>query len=265
VAGVTFRNVYGAAIATRNASAISVRNSTFQDDNFEAVFADNSYTLGDPRGFLSGFTFAGNSVVNVGSHDGRVNANGLLVHQMADVHVEGNTWTGYERSAIKLENCRTATVANNRIRGGSIPNFAAITMQNGAHDVTVQDNDIRDAGSGIDTSLVQAGQFPPDVVVDLTIRANRIRSVRRGDTADGIRILGYGPSTTDVTIAHNTIQNVPRQGITIRQFRTFHPAPVLSRITIQNNVLTTAGTCADFFAGSPVAPTDVSSSGNRCN
>jgi hypothetical protein len=265
VDGVAFRNVYGAAIAARNVSAISVRNSKFLDDNFEAVFADNSYSLGDPQGSLGGFTFVGNSIVNVGSHDGRVNANGLLVHQMSDVRVDHNSWTGYERSAVKLENCRSGSVAHNRIRGGSLPNFAAITMQNGAHDLTVRDNDILQVGAGIDTSLVAGGQYPPDAVTGVTISGNTIDSVQPGDIPDGIRILGYGPNTTDVTIAGNVIQNVPRSGINLRQFRVFHPSPVFSRITIEGNVLTSAGSCTDFFRGSPVAPTDVTSSGNRCD
>lgn len=263
--GVTFRNVYGAAIATRNVSAISVANSTFQDGNFEAVFADNSYELGDPRGFLPGFTFVGNTVANVGSHDGRVNANGLLVHQMSGVRVEHNSWTGYERSAIKLENCRAGSIADNRIRDGTLPNFASISMQNGAHDLTVRGNDIRETGAGIDTSLVAGGQYPPDEVEGVVIRGNTIAAVKPGDTPDGIRILGYGSATADVTIADNAIRDVPRDGISLRQFRTFHPAPVFSRIAIQDNVLTSAGTCDDFFQGSPVAPSDVVTSGNRCN
>jgi hypothetical protein len=262
---VTFKNVYGAAIAARNVSAMAVTRSTFQDDNFEAVFASNDYPMGDPARFLTGFTFAGNTVVNAGSGDRSVNANGLLVHQMDDVLVEDNSWTGYERAAIKLENCRSGTVARNVIRHGSIRNFAAITMQNGAHHLIVSDNDIRDAGAGIDTSLVAGGQYPSDEVVDVTIRSNTIRSVKPGDTPDGVRILGYGAATLDVVIADNAIQDVPRDGITLRQFTTFHPAPVFSRITIEDNVLSSAGSCADFFSGSAVLPTGVTSSGNRCD
>lgn len=261
---VTFRNVYGAAIASRNVSGISVTHSTFQDNGFEAVFADNSYTLGDPLRFLGGFSFVGNTVVNVGSRDPAVNANGLLVHQMADIRIEDNALTGYERSGIKLENCRSGTIANNRIHDGSIPNFAGVAMQNGAHDMTIRDNDIRNVGAGIDTSLVQAGQYPPDGVNDVTIRGNTIRSVKRGDIPDGIRILGYGPATADVTIADNTIQDVPRHGINLRQFRRYHPAPLFSRIKIQDNHLSSAGSCADWFSGSDVAPTAVTSSGNHC-
>jgi hypothetical protein len=261
----TFRNVYGAAIATRNVSSIVVRSSTFRDNNFEAVFADNSYSLGDPRHFLGGFTFVGNTVANAGSRDSTVNANGILVHQMTDLVITDNAWSAYERAAMKLENCRSGTVANNRIQAGSIPNFAAISLQNGAHDLTIRDNDIRDAGTGIDTSLVDSGQYPPDDIVDLSILANTIRSIRRGQLANGIRVLGYGAITSDVTIDGNSIKDVPGQGIDVRQFRIYHPSPVLSRITIRDNVLTSAGSCAGFFSDSPVEPQAVTSSGNRCD
>jgi hypothetical protein len=265
VDGVTFKNVYGAAIATRDVSGIAVTHSTFQDDNFEAVFADNAFPLGDARDFLGGFTFTGNTVTNTGSRDVRVNANGLLVHQMTDVDIEGNVWTGYERSGIKLENCGRVTVAGNRIRDGAIPNFAAVTLQNGAHHVTVHDNDIGNVGTGIDTSLVAAGQYPSDSVVDVTIRTNTIRGVKPGDIPDGIRVLGYGPETQGIAIVGNTVQDVPRAGITLRQFRTSSPAPVFSTITVRDNHLTSAGSCADFFAGSDVAPTGVDVGGNRCD
>lgn len=261
---VTFKNTYGAAIATRNARAISVQGSTFEDGNFEAVFASNDFLLGDPANFLGGFTFVGNTVRDVGSGDGRVNANGLLVHQMEDLRIEDNEWSGYERTAVKIENCRTGTIARNRIRGGSIPNFAAITMQNGAHDLTVTDNDIRDVGAGIDTSLVAAGQYPSDDVVGVEIRGNAVRGVQPGETADGIRILGYGARTADITIAGNTVEQVPRHGINLRQFRAYHDDPEFARITVEDNQLNGAGSCEDWFEGSEVPPSDVTDERNRC-
>lgn len=264
VEGVTFRNVYGAAIATRNARAITVERNTFEDGNFEAVFATNDFELGDPSNYLEGFTFVGNTARNLGSGDARVNANGLLVHQMADLRVEDNEWVGYERTAIKIENCRHGTIAHNRIRGGSIPNFAAITMQNGADDLTVRDNDLRDVGTGIDASLVAGGQYPSDDLVRVIIRDNTVRGVKPGETADGIRILGYGPRTAEVTISGNTIENIPRRGITVRQFRTYHDDPEFFRITVKDNQLRRAGSCSDWFEGSEVVPSEVTDTGNRC-
>ncbi len=265
VDGVTFKNVYGAAVATHGVSGIVVKDSTFQDGNFEAVFADNAFTLGDSVNFLEGFTFTGNEVRNSASGDPRVNANGLMVHQMKGITIEDNAWTGYERNAIKLENCREGTIARNRIRDGAFRNFAGITMQNGGHGLTLADNELTNVGTGIDASLVAGGQYPPDELVDVTIRGNTVRGVAAGQLADGIRIFGFGATTADVTIAGNTIDGVPGHGIQVKQFRTFHADPVLARITIEDNRLTSSGACGRWFAGSEVEPSDVTDSGNTCD
>jgi len=262
---VTFRNAYGAAVATHGVSGITVKDSTFQDGNFEAVFADNAFTLGDSENFLEGFTFTGNKVLNSASGDGRVNANGLMVHQMKKITIEDNEWAGYERNAIKLENCRDGTIARNVIRDGALHNFAGITMQNGGRGLTLADNELTNVGSGIDASLVAGGQYPPDELVGVTIRGNKVRGVADGELADGIRIFGFGPTTSDLTIAGNTIEGAPGHGIQVKQFRTFHADPVFARITIEDNRLTSSGACARWFAGSEVQPADVTDSGNTCD
>jgi hypothetical protein len=265
VRGATFRNFHGAAIATRNVSDIQVVDSTFRDNNFEAVFADNVYPSGDPARFLDGFTFVGNEVANTRSRHASVNANGLLVHQMRNVRIEDNAVTGYERNAVKLENCRSAVVANNELRDGSVPNFAAITLQNGGRDVTVTGNRISEAGSGIDSSLVAGGQYRPDGLSGVLIRGNTIRSIRRGLLPDGIRVLGYGPAATDIEIADNVIEDVPRHAINVRQTDEYHPSPTFSRITIRGNRMRATGRCGDWFEGSAVAPTGVTLSANVCD
>ena len=265
VEGATFRNVYGAAIATRNVRDIRVTNSTFEDNNFEAVFADNAFPSGDPSRFLEGFTFVGNRVTNTRSRDRTVNANGLLVHQMRQLRIEDNAWNGYERAGIKLENCRSGVIANNELRDGTVPNFGAITLQNGAQDMRVVGNRISDAGSGIDSSLVAGGQYRPDGLSGLVIRENTIRSIRRGLLPDGIRILGDGPGLTDVEIADNVIEDVPRFGINVRQSTRFHPSPAFSRIIIRNNRMRSTGRCGEWFEGTVVAPTGVTIAGNTCD
>lgn len=262
---VTFRNLYGAAVATRGVSGITVTDSTFLDGNFEAVFADSDVTLGDPENFLEGFTFRGNEVRNAASGDRRVNANGLMVHQMKGITIEDNEWAGYERNAIKLENCRDGTVARNQIRDGALHNFAGITMQNGGRGLTLAENELTNVGTGIDASLVAGGQYRPDELVGVTIRGNVIRGVAQGELADGIRILGFGPATSDVTIAGNTIEGAPGHGIQVKQYRTFHADPVFARIRVEDNRLTASGDCARWFAGSEVTPADVTDAGNTCD
>ncbi len=262
---VTFKNVYGAAVATHGVSGIVVKDSTFRDGNFEAVFADNAFTLGDHANFLEGFTFTGNEVLNSASGDRRVNANGLMVHQMKGITIEDNEWAGYERNAIKLENCRDGTIARNRIRDGALRNFAGITMQNGGRGLTLADNELTNVGTGIDASLVAGGQYPPDELVGVTIRGNTVRGVADGELADGIRIFGFGPATSDLTIAANSIDGVPGHGIQVKQFRTFHARPVFARIKIEDNRLTSSGACTRWFAGSEVEPAEVTDSGNTCD
>ena len=262
---VTFQNVYGAAVATHGVSGITVKDSTFRDGNFEAVFADNAFTLGDPVNFLEGFTFTGNKVLNAASGDRRVNANGLMVHQMKRITIEDNEWAGYERNAIKLENCRDGTIARNRIRDGALRNFAGITMQNGGRGLTIADNELTNVGTGIDASLVAGGQYPPDELVQVSVRGNTIRSVADGELADGIRILGFGRSTSDVTISGNTVDGAPGHGIQVKQFRTFHAEPVFARIEIVDNRLIASGACPEWFEGSEVSPADVTDTGNTCD
>jgi hypothetical protein len=131
--------------------------------------------------------------------------------------------------------------------------------------MTVTGNYMSNVGSGIDTSLVVNGQFTSDTVDHLTIKGNTIASVHAGGMPDGIRILGYGKATTDISITDNVIQNVPRYGINLRQFTTQYAAPTFARITIQNNRLTAAGSCTSFFASTVVQPTGVVASPNACN
>ncbi|MFT3917338.1 MAG: right-handed parallel beta-helix repeat-containing protein [Anaeromyxobacteraceae bacterium] len=260
----TFRNLYGAAIATRNVRDLRVERSTFLDNAFEPVFADNAFPSGDPDHFLDGFTFVGNHVTRTGSGHGSVNANGLLVHQMRGLRIEDNVWDGYERAGMKLENCREGRIANNELRNGSLQSFGAITLQNGGHALVIEGNRISDAGSGIDSSLVVGGQYRPDGLGGITIRGNTIRTIRNGRLPDGIRLLGYGPAATDLVIEGNDIEGVPRNAINLRQFVNYAPAPTFSRITIRDNRVRSAGQCGAWFTGSAVQPTDVTDSGNTC-
>ena len=260
---VTFKNVYGAAIATRMVSAVSITNSVFKDNNFEAAFATTTWTSGDPSHYLSGFKFVGNTVTNTRSHDGSINANGLMVQQTRTVDIENNVWDGFERNAMKLENCRDGVVANNRISNGDL-SWAGIGMQNGAHSITVSGNQINNVGTGIDTSLVVGGQFGSDTIDHLTISGNTITNVHSGSMPDGIRLLGYSSAMTDISITGNVVKYVPRNGINVRQFTNYYPSPTFTRITIQNNQLTSAGSCTNWFSGTSVTPTSVTSSPNTC-
>jgi hypothetical protein len=261
----TFKNVYGAGIATRTVSQISITNSAFQDNNFEAAFATTSWVSGDPTDRVTGFKFVGNTITDARSHDPSINANGLLVQQTATVDIENNVWDGFERNAMKLENCRDGTVANNRISNGDQQNFAGIGMQNGAHAITLSGNQIDNTGSGIDTSLVVGGQFGSDTVDHVTITGNTITNVKAGSMPDGIRLLGYGSAMTDISITGNVIKSVPRDGINVRQFTTYYASPAFARITIQNNQLTSAGSCTNWFSGTSVQPTSATSTPNTCN
>jgi hypothetical protein len=260
----TFKNAYGAAIAPRGVNGIRVTNSTFQDNNFESIFSVGNAISGDPTNFLTGFTFTGNTVKNCGSGDASVNSDGLILTQTGTIDIENNTWDGFERNAMKLENCRDGTIANNTISNGKISNFAGIGTQNGAHSLTISGNKINNVGTGIDASLVANGQHPSDKIENLTIRGNTITNVFAGAMPDGIRVLGYGPATTDVTITGNVLQSVPRNGINVEQFTVYEPSPVFTRITIQNNTLTSAGSCNNWFWGTDVQPTSAVTTPNTC-
>lgn len=261
----TFQDVYGAAIATRMVSGVRITNSRFQDLNFEAAFAVSTFTSGDPVNDVVGFTFTGNTATRLASGDASVNANGLVIQQYRSVNVSANSWDGFERNAMKLENCRDGVIAGNRIRNGALPSFAGIGLQNGVHSVTVSDNTVDHTGSGIDTSLVADGQFGPDTVDHLTIRDNVITNVQPGAMPDGIRVLGYGSALTDLAITGNVVQAVPRYGVNVRQFTVYAAAPTFARVTIQDNHLTGAGGCTSWFAGSAVTPTGAVTTPNTCD
>ena len=259
----TFQNVYGAGIATRRVSAIKVTNSVFKDNFFEAVFATTPWTGGDPVNHVTGFVFTGNTVTNARSRHSSINANGLLAQQTWDLDISNNVWDGFERNAMKLENCRNGTVANNRIRNGDL-SWAGIGMQNGSHSMTITGNTLENVGSGIDTSLVVGGQYGSDKIENLVIRGNTINGVHSGAMPDGIRILGYAAAMTDVTIENNVIRSVPRHGINVRQFTNYYASPTFTRITIRNNQLTSAGACNNWFSGTSVMPTSSVTSPNTC-
>lgn len=81
---------------------------------------------------------------------------------------------------------------------------------------------------------------------------------------DGIRILGYASALTDVTIVDNVVKNVPRSGINVRQFTNYNASPTFTRITIQNDQLTSAGACNNWFSGTSVQPASSTTSPNTC-
>lgn len=260
---VTFQNVYGAGIATRMVSGINVTSSVFKDNFFEAVFATTTWTSGDPSHRVSSFKFTGNTVTNARSHSSSINANGLMVQQTDGVEISNNTWDGFERNAMKLENCKNGTVASNQIRNGDL-SWAGIGMQNGAHYMTVEGNNLSNVGTGIDTSLVVGGQFGSDTIDHVTIRNNTITNVHSGSMPDGIRLLGYGSAMTDISITGNIVKSVPRYGINVRQFTNYYASPTFTRITVQNNQLTSAGSCS-WFSGTGVTASSTVTSPNTCN
>jgi hypothetical protein len=274
VSNCAFKDFYGAGITTHDVSGISVMNSTFSDDYFESIFASSSVVSGTPGKFLTGFTFTQNHVTNARSGDASINANGALLAQFSDVTIDGNVIDGVERDPIKIENStgtasKHATVTNNDFRNGDMSGYCAANFQSGGHYFDVSHNTCTNVGCCVGASTVVGYQFSSDSVEYISITHNTVSSVHAGNMADAIELICSGPSMHHVTIDSNTISNVPRDAIQLREINQVFPNATEHDITITNNTVTNAGTCIDLYTSADgptyVTPTNVTNSGNSCH
>jgi hypothetical protein len=83
---------------------------------------------------------------------------------------------------------------------------------------------------------------------------------------DAFQLVGYGASLHHVKIDRNTIRNVPRDAIQVRQTTTL-PGSTAHDISITNNTVIDARGCVNIFTDATphyVTPTRVFRLGNSC-
>ncbi|MET0404602.1 MAG: right-handed parallel beta-helix repeat-containing protein [Cystobacter sp.] len=166
--------------------------------------------------------------------------------------VEGNDLHENQENGADIKTCTRVTLRGNRIWGHRrTPSSAGegVVVHMSARDVTLEDNEVRDNGRGIQIGGVREGAPPTRIVV----RRNRVFNGYGGETNDGsaIRV----DTAIDVKVDHNTVWNMPAYGVIVGNSET-GPS---QGVRVRNNLL---GACSVAAVRLGTAIQDTSFDGN---
>ena len=225
VSACEFTAVYGACIAARDCDDVIVANNYAHDTNFELLFTART------GGTLDRIIVTGNNWDTIGSGDGTVNADGIILSYANDASITGNVGYECERNHVKLEYPTDVTISGNTFNGNSINDFSAIQLSSASTRVTINGNTIYNCGAGIDDN--------GGTTTDLIITNNIIDTTTGTTTGDGIKLAtGSGSTLVNAVIAGNVIRNPYRNGIY---------GAGGTRVSIKDNVLYGAGVSAGII------------------
>ncbi|MFY0581904.1 right-handed parallel beta-helix repeat-containing protein [Cystobacter fuscus] len=148
--------------------------------------------------------------------------------------VEDNDLHENRENGADIKTCTRVTLRGNRIWGhrrSSTSGGEGVVVHMSARDVTLEDNDVRDNGRGIQIGGVRQGAPPTHIV----LRRNRVFDGVNSDGSEGsgIRI----DTAIDVKVVHNTVWNMPTYGLVVGKGE----SGASEDVEVRNNIL---GGCA---------------------
>jgi hypothetical protein len=215
-----FEETYGACIAARRCSNLTVERCIASHCNFELLMTSSNVQT-------SAFWFVENHCEDLGTGDGRVQANACVISFASQVVAVSNTFERIERNAIKIEQtCSEILIANNRMKSNSVEGFAFVQIQSlanhHARSISIIGNTAVQVGAGI--------AFNSTHLEDVIVSRNVIESTISRNMGDGVQ-LGNG-DIRNVTVASNTFRNILRSGIVVAQSS---PGAQVSDVNIVDN------------------------------
>lgn len=206
VEAVKFRNIWGACIAVRDGSDITVRACDARNCNFEFFWASQSTAV-----WRSGYRILNNTFVNLASGDGSVNANGILLDACEDVVVTGNFFQTCERNHIKMEPCRNVVISGNYFDDVTITSFASLTSQGDvgtdtAKNITIAGNTF--TGCGMIFNISGSAQRAENIVIS----DNSMSDFKTVASGDALQIV---EAVDGLVISGNRIDGFDRYGMRI--------------------------------------------------
>jgi len=126
--------------------------------------------------------------------------------------VEDNELHENQENGADIKTCTRVTLRGNRIWGHRRTSSSAgegVVVHVAARDVTLEDNELRDNGRGIQIGGERVGAPPTHIV----LRRNRVFNGYNADGNDGsgIRV----DTAIDVKVLHNTVWNMPAYGLIV--------------------------------------------------
>ncbi|EPX61126.1 putative lipoprotein [Cystobacter fuscus DSM 2262] len=148
--------------------------------------------------------------------------------------VEDNDLHENKENGADIKTCTRVALRGNRIWGhrrSSTSGGEGVVVHMSARDVTLEDNDVRDNGRGIQIGGVREGAPPTHIV----LRRNRVFDGVNSDGSEGsgIRI----DTAIDVKVVHNTVWNMPTYGLVVGKGE----SGASEDVEVRNNIL---GGCA---------------------
>jgi hypothetical protein len=214
VRGVSFRDTYGAAVATLDVPLVRIEDNSARGTNFELAFL---YHSGATRGDDAIVT--GNVVESAGSGHASVNANGVTVSGYRRALLSSNRGYDIERTLIKVEGpSGDIRVENNRLETNTANNFACLQLAAGVTRALIRGNRCFDVGSGIAITGTGAGH--------ITIEANAVYTTKGREVPDCFRV----DEAAELVIAGNRCHDSKRHGVYVT-------GAAYSRIVVRSNVL----------------------------
>lgn len=222
VDGVSFKNMFGACVATNVVSRLTVQNCTVDDSNFELVFSENQSGTA-----VTDYAFINNTLRNVttGNTGAGVNGDTFLVVNVNRLTMTGNKAYGCARNLLKAEtNLQNAIISDNICEDATdSAGFHAFQFANAVNNVVVSNNTITNYPGLLAWSSAAA------ISSNISITGNTFYGIDDGTASnDAIRILG---AITALTISSNEIRNFKRYGIYIGS----STAGSKSNVSISNN------------------------------
>lgn len=195
-----FVNLYGAAIAVRDANNIVIAGNRLLDGR--APFAHLTSQSADSETLIPQFEqvlIKNNILFNI-TDSSSLFANAMVVGIYRDVRIVGNTATNIDRTLVRLS-AWDAVVANNTLMRNLNPQYAAIDIHGNSRDIVIKHNEFSDVGRGISLNTVIACQ-------NIRIKNNKISDTR----FDGILIASNckGPR---IVINNNKLTEIGASGV----------------------------------------------------
>ncbi|WNG28219.1 DUF1565 domain-containing protein [Cystobacter fuscus] len=148
--------------------------------------------------------------------------------------VEDNDLHENHENGVDIKTCTHVTLRGNRVWGHRrTPSSAGegVVVHLSARDVTIEDNEVRDNGRGIQIGGIRQGEPPTHIV----LRRNRVFDGYNAESNDGsgIRV----DAAIDVKVDNNTVWNMPAYGLIVGNGET----GASQGVRVRNNIL---GACS---------------------
>lgn len=186
-----FQNANSCGVASRGVQGWSFKRNTWDNLAQEILFATTNFGAYPNFQTFTGCHIEDNKGSNIGTGDGVVNSDGMVLDALVNFVCRGNEFTNVERNGIKFEFCHDGDVSANVCDTNTISGFDGFQFQSDAVGLRIRSNKVKNCGCGIGlrTSISSLVGIQKCTVEGNTIE-NTLGDHAGGGTGDGISVHG---------------------------------------------------------------------------